>query len=58
MAFNHNTGWKSNALSKSLEDYGQDLLRELEDNRRSTEVSTPLSRKWRRLYLLLIFSRK
>ena len=39
MVFKHNTGWKSNALSKSLEDYGQDLLRELSEKRQSEEVS-------------------
>jgi hypothetical protein len=38
MAFNHNTRWKTNALNKSLEDYGQDLLRELAEKRRSVEV--------------------
>ncbi|KAI9857892.1 MAG: hypothetical protein M1813_008007 [Trichoglossum hirsutum] len=37
MAFNHNTRWKTNALNKSLEDYGQDLLRELAEKRRSVE---------------------
>lgn len=39
MAFNHYTGWQANALSKSLEDYVQDLLRELGEERRSAEVS-------------------
>ena len=29
MAFNHNTAWETGALSKSLQDYGQDLLRAL-----------------------------
>ena len=40
MAFNHNTAWKANALSKSLEDYGQDLLRALSEVRLTDEVST------------------
>jgi hypothetical protein len=44
MAFNHNTRWKAGALSKSLEDYGQDLLRELAEKRRSVEVSDLLYR--------------
>ena len=39
MIFKHNSAWKANALSKSLEDYGQDLLRELSEKRQSEEVS-------------------
>ena len=38
MAFNHNTAWEANALSKSLQDYGDDLLRVLCRARQSAEV--------------------
>src|SRR5450432_3445586 len=43
MVFNHNTRWETNTLSKSLEDYAQDLLREVGEKRRSKEVSNCLS---------------
>ena len=38
MAFNHNTGWETNALSKSLSHYGDDLLRALQRLRQTDEV--------------------
>jgi hypothetical protein len=38
MTFNHNTRWETNALAKSLEDYGQDLLRALAEVRQTAEV--------------------
>lgn len=38
MAFNHNTRWEANALSKSLQDYGEDLLRALRRKRQTPEV--------------------
>ena len=38
MTFNHNTAWESNALSKSLEDCGQDLLRALGEVRSTEKV--------------------
>ena len=38
MAFNHNTGWETNALSKSLSHYGDDLLRALQRVRQTDEV--------------------
>ncbi|KAI9855300.1 MAG: hypothetical protein M1813_009839 [Trichoglossum hirsutum] len=37
MTFNHNTAWGPNALTKSLEDYGQDLLRALDEVRSTKE---------------------
>lgn len=40
MTFNHNSAWQVNALSKSLLDYGNDLLSLLKDERRKIEVST------------------
>lgn len=39
MAFNHNTGWETNALSKSLRDHGSDLLQALQIVRQSPEVA-------------------
>jgi hypothetical protein len=43
LAFNHNTRWKVNALSKSLQDYAEDLLRKLDYKRQLEEVSNQLS---------------
>lgn len=38
MAFNHNSAWETNALSKSLQEYGDDLLRALRRVRQTAEV--------------------
>jgi hypothetical protein len=38
MAFNHNTGWQTNAVSKSLDDHGDDLGRALRRVRQTPEV--------------------
>lgn len=38
MTFNHNTRWESNALSKSLSDHGDDLVRTLRGVRKTDEV--------------------
>lgn len=38
MAFNHDTRWKSNALSKSLKDLGDDLIHALASKRETLEV--------------------
>jgi len=43
LAFNHNTRWKVNAPSKSLQDYAEDLLRKLDYKRQLEEVSNHLS---------------
>ncbi|OCL09943.1 hypothetical protein AOQ84DRAFT_290259 [Glonium stellatum] len=43
IAFNHNTAWEANALSKSLHEYGDDLLRALRRIRQTTEeMSRPI----------------
>jgi len=39
MAFNHSTAWEANAFSKSLQEYGDDLLRALRRVRQRAEVS-------------------
>jgi hypothetical protein len=39
MAFNHDSRWKSNALSKSLKDFGYDLFLALSIKRQNPEVS-------------------
>jgi hypothetical protein len=38
MTFNHNTSWQRNAVSKSLKDHGEDLLRALCWVRQKPEV--------------------
>jgi hypothetical protein len=38
LLFNHNTRWQTNAVSKSLKDYGKDLLRALRRVRQTPEV--------------------
>jgi len=38
MTFNHNTAWEANALSKSLSDHGDDLVRALRSVRKTAEV--------------------
>lgn len=42
--FNHNTAWEANALSKSLDDYGEDLLGALCDARTTDEVRMKVMR--------------
>lgn len=42
LAFNHNTRWKVSALSKSVQDYAEDLLRKLDYKRQLEEVSNHL----------------
>lgn len=42
-AFNHNTAWKYDALTKSLRDHGEDLLSALRLIRQGEEVSYQLA---------------
>ncbi|KAK4957786.1 hypothetical protein LTR66_013240 [Elasticomyces elasticus] len=37
MAFNHNTAWQANAIAKSLQDHGEDLVRALRRVRKTPE---------------------
>lgn len=41
IAFNYNSEWKRNALSKSLADHGNDLLIQLDETRLKPEVGKP-----------------
>ncbi|RDW87439.1 hypothetical protein BP5796_03133 [Coleophoma crateriformis] len=42
MVFNHNTRWEDNALSKSLSDHGDDLVRALSRVRKGSEKNRPI----------------
>jgi hypothetical protein len=38
LLFNHNTRWRTNAVSKTLKDHGDDLLRALRSVSKTPEV--------------------
>jgi hypothetical protein len=56
MLFNHNTAWETNALSKSLRDYGEDLLGELCEARKTDKVRTNAIRNASKILIMVPFT--